>query len=133
MKKTTAKNAPPRRRRIPAAGNSLPTKGRARATAKAEELPGDVTPLSEEEAQRQAAACGYRLDSGSSKQSQAIIWLQRPDGVLRSSLMRALGWQNHSVRGFIAGAVKKLGYRVESRKAGAADRVYRIVGGGRNR
>jgi hypothetical protein len=60
-----------------------------------------------------------RLDPGTSKKIQVIEWLQRPNGVLRSSLMR----------GFIAGAVKKLGYTVASYRCGD-DRSYRISGGG---
>jgi hypothetical protein len=47
-----------------------------------------------------------RVDPGTSKKTQVIEWLQRPNGVLRSSLMAALGWQAHTVRSFVAGAVK---------------------------
>jgi hypothetical protein len=43
--------------------------------------------------------------------------------------MSALGWQRHTVRGFMAGAVKKAGFAVVSHKAGE-DRLYQIVGGG---
>jgi hypothetical protein len=41
--------------------------------------------------------------------------------------MKATGWQEHSVRGFLAGVVhKKLGLSMESKKT-AGVRVYRIV------
>ena len=42
--------------------------------------------------------------------------------------MRATGWQAHSVRGFISGALgKKMGLRVES-KQDNGERVYSIAG-----
>ena len=62
-----------------------------------------------------------------SKQEQAVAMLKRAQGARLKELMETFGWQRHTVRGFITGAVKhKLGYRVESTKAGD-DRVYRIV------
>jgi hypothetical protein len=42
--------------------------------------------------------------------------------------MRATHWQQHSVRGFFAGVVrKKLGLELRSEKVDDGDRVYRIV------
>jgi hypothetical protein len=42
--------------------------------------------------------------------------------------MEATGWQQHSVRGFLAGVVRKrLGLKLESRMADGT-RIYRIVG-----
>jgi hypothetical protein len=62
-----------------------------------------------------------------SKLARLVALLRRPRGASLESLMSETGWQAHSVRGAIAGAVKKkLGLRVESDRVEGA-RVYRIV------
>ena len=40
--------------------------------------------------------------------------------------MDKMGWQKHTVRGFVAGAMKKAGYQVESFKSDKRERTYRI-------
>jgi hypothetical protein len=43
-------------------------------------------------------------------------------------IVKATGWQNHSIRGFISGTLnKKIGLKVESEKTDAGDRAYRIA------
>jgi len=37
-----------------------------------------------------------------------------------------MGWQKHTVRGFMAGAMKKAGHIVESFKPEGGDRTYRM-------
>lgn len=65
-----------------------------------------------------------------SKQAEVIGLLSRPQGSTIPVIMKATGWQQHSVRGFFAGVVrKKLGLILESEKLDSFDRVYRIVTG----
>ena len=64
-----------------------------------------------------------------SKQSQLIAMLQQPDGATIVEITKALSWLPHTVRGAIAGALKKkLGLNVESEKVELSrGRVYRIA------
>ena len=53
--------------------------------------------------------------------------LRRPEGASITELMEKMGWQRHTVRGFMAGAMKKAGHRVESFKPEGGERSYRIA------
>jgi hypothetical protein len=61
-----------------------------------------------------------------SKTATVIALLQRPDGATLEEIMTQMGWQKHTVRGFMAGAMKKAGYTVESFKSEDGARSYRI-------
>ncbi|WP_310645262.1 DUF3489 domain-containing protein [Limnohabitans sp.] len=62
-----------------------------------------------------------------SKQAQMIELLKRPDGATLTQLVQATGWQSHTVRGAMAGSLKKkLGLTIISEKATGQERTYRI-------
>jgi Protein of unknown function (DUF3489) len=61
-----------------------------------------------------------------SKTAQVVAMLQRKNGATISEIMEKMGWQAHTVRGFMAGALKGAGYEVESFKPDGGERTYRI-------
>ncbi len=74
--------------------------------------------------QTKAKTPGTRANS---KQAQLIEMLKRPDGATIEEIVKKFDWQAHTVRGAIAGALKKkLGLKVESEKVEGRGRVYRI-------
>jgi hypothetical protein len=63
-----------------------------------------------------------------SKQLRVIAMLQSPAGATIAAMMQATGWQQHSVRGFLAGVVRKrLKLTLGSKKVDGT-RVYRVAG-----
>jgi len=61
------------------------------------------------------------------KHAQVVAMLQDRAGTTIAAIMTATGWQQHSVRGFLAGVVrKKLGLNLVS-DPGDSGRIYRIV------
>ncbi len=63
----------------------------------------------------------------SSKTATVLALLRRKDGATTAELLKATGWQPHSLRGFLSGAVKKkMGLDVASTKREDGERSYSI-------
>ena len=68
--------------------------------------------------------------SPESKQSHVIAMLRSPGGATIAAIMHETDWQQHSVRGFLAGVVRKrLKFKLQSKKIDG-HRVYHIAGEG---
>jgi hypothetical protein len=73
------------------------------------------------------AAPKTRTPREGTKQATLIAMLRTPDGATIAEIMAATGWQSHTVRGAMSGALKKkLGLEVTSEKVGDRGRVYKI-------
>ena len=72
-------------------------------------------------------AQGPKLRNGT-KQALMIDMLRRPEGATVEQIAEATGWRNHTVRGAMAGALKKkLGLTITSEKTEGGARIYRIA------
>ena len=78
--------------------------------------------------QQLAAPPKSNKTASGSKQARVIAMLQSPAGTTIAAMMKATGWQQHSVRGFLAGVVRKrLKLKLGSTKIDG-NRVYQIAG-----
>jgi hypothetical protein len=72
-----------------------------------------------------AKAAGVRQGS---KTAQVLELVKRSGGATLKQIMKATGWQAHSVRGFLSGTLgKKMGLPIESRKTNDGERAYRLA------
>lgn len=74
---------------------------------------------------KQAAAAA----KSTTKQSKVLSMLQAPSGATVAAMMKATGWQQHSVRGFLSAVVRnKLRLNLKSEMVDG-NRIYRVSGG----
>lgn len=96
----------------------------------------DAAPIVAEKPKRGRAAKANKAKAekpsrsrADSKQAQLIAMLKTAEGASIEEIVKAFGWQPHTVRGAIAGALKKkLGLEVTSEKVEGRGRAYRIAG-----
>jgi hypothetical protein len=113
----------------PAQAATAPAAGKAKPKAK---------PAKAKVKPAKAAPADKPTPRAGTKQAQMIELLERPEGATVEQIAAATGWQHHTIRGAISGALKKkLGLTVEAtrtrevgpNKTGAkgSTTVYRIV------
>jgi hypothetical protein len=74
---------------------------------------------------RRKAAAPVPETKTTSKLDLIVAQLTRPEGASLAELVAATGWQAHSVRGALAGSLKKKGHAITSEKVDG-ERRYRI-------
>jgi hypothetical protein len=121
MRKQKSKRQPPLRSNHDKTGGH---RGSARTTARTAKK---RTAGARSAVRRQQRAPAKQSGRPDSKQARIVAMLRGPNGVTIETMSHATGWQLHSVRGFLAGVVrKKLGLNLISTPADGG-RVYRIA------
>jgi Protein of unknown function (DUF3489) len=102
------------------------TKAAKKRTAARSTIPSSIRPKPSKAGQKSNRVAVVRPGT---KQSAAIKMLRSPGGATIAALTKATGWQSHSVRGFLAGVVRKrLKLDLESGLVEGI-RIYRITAG----
>jgi hypothetical protein len=108
----------PKSTSAPTANGRVESKARSNRSARA---------VSSQPAARAPTEGNAHGDQKTTKQERVLTLLSRADGASINEVMQATNWQQHSVRGFLAGTVKKkLGFSLISAKAKDGLRRYRI-------
>jgi Protein of unknown function (DUF3489) len=128
-KKGSVKSNATARRKVTSAAAAAKTPRKVPSTAATPKKP---TRSVESKAERVAAAkTPVKIDQPQvervTKQERVLTLLSQPNGASIEEMMQATDWQQHSVRGFLAGTVKKkLGFSLTSVKPNDGVRRYRI-------
>jgi hypothetical protein len=121
-----AKAAKPKSDKKAKGGAQAATGAPAKAKATRKASPAKNAPKAAKRAKKAKAAKRESGPREGSKTAQVVAMLQRKNGATLAEIMEKMGWQKHTVRGFMAGAMKKAGYTVESFKPEGGERTYRI-------
>ncbi len=106
---------------------SRPKSHKARKHAHLRPVSKARSPKGPRESNVNKTTCGRRETRSKTKIDKMVTLLCRPDGAAIGELVRATGWQKHSVRGALSGTIKgKLGHQLSTDKLGGVSR-YRIV------
>jgi hypothetical protein len=126
---THAKNGAglPKRVYIPGHGWASTVEAAPKAKKETEKAAGKGTKKTDKKAPKK----GTRTEAPTapregSKTAQVLAMLQRKNGATLNEIADKMSWRKHTVRGFMAGTMKKAGYMVESFKPEGGERTYRI-------
>jgi hypothetical protein len=103
-------------------GGAQGAKGAPKGKSSTKATPAKKSPKGAKAAKPAKAELGAPREG--SKTAQVVAMLQRKNGATLSEIMEKMGWQRHTVRGFMAGTMKKAGYEVESFKPEGGERAH---------
>ena len=122
MGKSANKPAPARSKGPVSAAKPLATGKGAKAAKPTFAAPGMLGPAAK-------SSGPAKPPNSEPKKARVLSMLRSPTGATIAAMMQATGWQQHSVRGFLAGVVRKrLKLKLTSKKVDGT-RVYQIAGG----
>jgi len=61
------------------------------------------------------------------KKAEVIAMMKRAKGATLTEILKATGWQKHTVRGFVSILGSKGGEKIESSKSADGERTYKIA------
>ena len=115
------------KRRTPSTSNRSKTAGRNRAPRTTAHKSTKLKAGLKSNVGQRHRPPAQQIGRTESKQARIIAMLQAPSGATVDAMVHATGWQQHSVRGFLAGVVRKrIGLNLVS-VAAESGRVYRIT------
>ena len=109
------------------ASRSAKAPGRAKSARPASTKTAKVAPI-----KKSSSAPARSLDQpvkhrADSKQARVIEMLMKPEGTTIDNIMKATHWQQHSVRGFFAGIIRKKLKLTLTSEAAEAGRIYKVT------
>ena len=78
-------------------------------------------------APRAKKSAGKHKADRANKKAEVIAMMKRTKGATLPEIMKATGWQAHTVRGFVSILGSKAGEKIESSKNAAGERTYKIA------
>ena len=109
------------------AGDAQPSKPEAKAKKAAKGAkPARKARTAKKAASAKKAARKPKADR-TNKKVEVIAMMQRTKGATLDEIMKATGWQRHTVRGFVSILGSKGGEKIESSKNASGERTYKIA------
>ena len=106
--------------KIPTPEPSAPQAKGKRGTGSKKAKPG-------KKAGRPKKLAGKPAAERSNKKAEVVALMKRAKGATLAEIVKATGWQKHTVRGFVSIVGSKGGERIESSKNAAGERTYKIA------